>query len=437
MRNLKNINHSTLIPNSDLEVSAATWDPSTDSLLCAFGPSEDNSLIEIRRWPGKTPGTSQGKDSTVLVDELPQIVASWDAPSPSPDLPSDKIIDLYYFGDEKKACVVLAGGDIALVREDPLPDEEDIEIVGSVDAGISGAKWSPDEDLLVISTGSHMLLFMTRQFEITKEVSMTPDDLKASKHVSVGWGKSETQFKGKRAKALLDPTMPTKVEEGALSPFDRHQVAVSWRGDGVFMAISSVESDIRRVIRIYSREGILDSVSEPVDGLEAALSWRPAGNLIAGIQRLQDHVDVIFFERNGLRHGQFSLRLTAEEMNAWNSDIFLDWNYDSTVLAVSLKDRVQLWTMGNYHYYLKQEIVVSETSRSLGPIRVSWKSYLPLSLAIYSSGTVPSHDIIKLKTLLTGIDIIKVLEYMSVAVSGSTIPPDDLGLVTVVDGSSF
>jgi elongator complex protein 1 len=187
-------------------------------------------------------------------------------------------------------------------------------------------------------------------------VAMTLEDLKASSHVSVGWGKKETQFKGKGAKALRDPTMPEKTDEGVLSPNDDSKTHITWRGDGAYLAISTIEAGTRRLIRVYSREGVLDSVSEPVDGLEGAISWRPAGNLIAGLQRMEDCINVVFFERNGLRHGQFSLRLSYDQMRLPDQHICLSWNSDSTVLAVMMTDCTQFWTMGNYHWYLKQEI---------------------------------------------------------------------------------
>jgi elongator complex protein 1 len=89
-----------------------------------------------------------------------------------------------------------------------------------------------------------------------------------------------------------------------------------------------------RVIRVYNREGVLQYTSEPVDKLEHVLSWRyelyiqrfsfflqlclqfckfflrPSGNLITSSQRLPDKHEIIFFEKNGLRHGEFSLRET-------------------------------------------------------------------------------------------------------------------------------
>lgn len=313
------------------------------------------------------------------------LITSWDAPSPNPNLASDQILDLHFFGDILTACLVLAGGDIVVVREEPHDGEERIEIVGSVDEGIAAAAWSPDEELLCIVSKVDTLIYMSRTFEGIKDVSMMPDDLKLSKHVSVGWGKKETQFQGKGAKALRDPTMPEKVDQGVLSPNDDLCAAVSWRGDGAFVAINTVEAAERRVIRVYSREGVLDSVSEPVDGLEGALSWRPSGNLIAGVQRLQDRVDVVFFERNGLRHGQFTLPNTAGTGIPSVETVSLSWNTDSTVLAVTICERVQLWTSGNYHWYLKQEI---KRIGDASPRPVSWHPEKPLRLWTMGSGTL-------------------------------------------------
>lgn len=281
------------------------------------------------------------------------------------------------------ACLVLAGGDITVVREEPQAGEDRIEIVGSVDEGITAARWSPDEELLAITTKAETLVFMSRSFEGVTDVAMTSEDLKASNHVSVGWGKKETQFKGKGAKAMRDPTMPEKIDEGVLSSNDDSRANISWRGDGAYLALSTIEGGARRVIRVYSREGVLDSVSEPVDGLEGALSWRPVGNLIAGIQRLDDRVDVVFFERNGLRHGQFTLRLSSEQLHKPEEYIKLGWNSDSTVLAVVMGDHTELWTMGNYHWYLKQVI---NTEILLASSPLVWHPEKPLRFLTASSG---------------------------------------------------
>lgn len=248
------------------------------------------------------------------------------------------------------------------------------------------------------------------------EVNLTAEDLKASNHVSVGWGKKETQFQGRGAKALRDPTIPEKVDQGLPSSYEDGSTSISWRGDGAYVAVNSVQQDNRRVIRVYSREGELDSASEPVDGLEASLSWRPSGNLIAGIQRLSDRTDVVFFERNGLRHGQFTLVSPRPQTVESSPNIQLEWNSDSTVLAVILKDTVQLWTTGNYHWYLKQEIPKPSTGTSSS---LSWHPEKALRFAVVSSEAVLTAELA-----------------LQVA-RGSCHAPNDTGAVAVIDGSTL
>ncbi|EGD93877.1 IKI3 family protein [Trichophyton tonsurans CBS 112818] len=412
MRNLRNIRFSEVPLLGGLPLAATAWDASTDSLICAFGPAEDNAVIELKSKP-----QHEDANPEALPGDM-SLIASWDAPCPNPDMKCDRVLSLQYFPDTLIICLVLEGGDIVVVREEPQPGEDKIEIVGSVDAGISAAAWSPDEELLAISTKANTLLYMTRDFEGTADIALSQEDLKISQHVSVGWGKKETQFQGKRAKALRDPTMPEKVDEGKLSEFDDGKTTLSWRGDGAYLALNSIETGIRRVIRVYSREGALDSVSEPVDGLEGALSWRPSGNLIAGIQRLDDRIDVVFFERNGLRHGQFTLRLSKEERLSWASNITLAWNVDSNVLAVQFKDRIQLWTTGNYHYYLKQEIPLSIDGAS--PLcTFRWHHEKAMRFTTSSPTSLVDTD------------------WVFEVAAGSTIIPNDFGSTAVIDGCTL
>lgn len=406
MRNLRNIKHARFkFEHEKTNLSATAWDANDDSLVLGFGPSEDDPAITLKRLPF---GAQHAIDAISI--------ASWDAPSPNPDLAIDRIINLHCFSDTRSISLVLAGGDIVIVREEPQSGQDSIEIVGSVDAGISAAAWSPDEELLVIVTAADTLIFMTRDFEGVANVTLSPEDVKVSNHVSVGWGKKETQFKGRGvAKTLRDPTVPEYVDEGTLSLLDDAAACISWRGDGQYLAINSIleTEPRRRIIRVYSREGTLESVSEPINGLEGALSWKPSGQTIAGVQRRDDRIDVVFFERNGLRHGQFSLRLDETEITSTGSKITLGWNVDSTILAVSMADRIQLWTVSNYQYYLKQEIRFDEIS---GPASFKWHPEKPLDL-------VSTND-----------RELRHLTYKFQVCRGSVSPPNDLGTVAVIDG---
>ncbi|KAI0852097.1 IkappaB kinase complex, IKAP component [Daldinia vernicosa] len=411
MRNLRNVRFNAWKSSTDLTEEAITstcWDPAKDEILCTFGPSDTDGRIRLVRILEHVRASS--------IDIECRDIASWDAPSPNPDLAVDRVISSHHFSDTSTTCLVLEGGDIVVVQELEGPNSHDgvhIEIQGSVDEGITAASWSPDEELLAITTKSNTVIFMSRSFDCIADMTMSVDDLKASKHVSVGWGKKETQFQGRGAKALRDPTIPEKVDQGVLSPNDDGSTTISWRGDGAYVAINSVEIGIRRAIRVYSRDGVLDSVSEPVDGMECALSWRPAGNLIASTQRFEDRVDVIFFERNGLRHGQFSLR-APEGRSLSNDRIRLEWNSDSTVLAATLDDRIQLWTMGNYHWYLKQEIPTQKR-----PFSLAWHPEKPLRFA----SAVP--------------DRLLLAEYIFEIARGSLTPPYDYGAVAVIDGKTL
>ncbi|OAA44291.1 elongator complex protein [Metarhizium rileyi] len=397
MRNLRNVRFGRW---SHPNITSACWDPEKDEVVCTIGPTADSSTIELVRI-SESDLTSH------------KTVASWEAPSPAPDLPVDRVVNIQYLSGSGVTCLALEGGDIVTVQEDQFSDNgAHIEIVGSIDAGISAARWSPDEELLIVTTKANTAIFMGASFDPVAEVTMTADDLKASKHVSVGWGKKETQFQGRGAKALRDPTIPERVDEGLPSAYEDDSTTVSWRGDGAYAAINSVQQGSRRVIRVYSREGDLDSASEPVDGLEGTLSWRPSGNLMAGLQRLGDRIDVVFFERNGLRHGQFTLRCPQRSVLS-HKKIRLEWNSDSTVLAVILTDSIQLWTMGNYHWYLKQEIPIGAGFSCL-----SWHPEKALRLASASSSETV------------------IIEEVFHTARGSCLPPYDTGAVAVIDGDT-
>jgi elongator complex protein 1 len=112
----------------------------------------------------------------------------------------------------------------------------------------------------------------------------------------------------------------------------------------------------RRVLRIYNRDGVLQSTAEAVPGLEHPLSWRPSGNLIVGAQRFgtfpgagkgrEGRHDIVFFEKNGLRHGEFGLRhgspgvgpSDAKERK-WGYKVKeVCWSADSNVLLVWIEE---------------------------------------------------------------------------------------------------
>lgn len=172
----------------------------------------------------------------------------------------------------------------------------------------------------------------------------------------MGWGSKQTQFHGSLGKAAAQAPAVTKVGS---SPDDDGVPRISWRGDGAYFVISSFSSPSpdglsKRILRVYDRQAALQSTSEDVPGLEHTLVWRPSGNLIVATQRFgfegggagrMERHDVVFFERNGLRHGEFGLRmadiggrlkgLESADERKWGYKVKeVDWSSDSNILSV-------------------------------------------------------------------------------------------------------
>lgn len=186
----------------------------------------------------------------------------------------------------------------------------------------------------------------------------------------MGWGAQETQFHGSIGKAGRDavaglPAASALSQPGTSLPapdsttsFDDQSIRISWRGDGAFFVVSATfgvrqSNEQQRRLRFYSRTAVLQATSEVTPGLEGCLAWQPSGSIIAA--SALNSTQIIFFERNGLRRYEFSLK---EERPEYNTLVRrLAWNADSTVLAVHLERRgeedrakrhcIQLWRRSN------------------------------------------------------------------------------------------
>lgn len=348
------------------------------------------------------PVTARIQDGYVLVEQHGSgttLLASFDVPQLSPD-EADHIVDLHHSEEDDSLCLIMYGGDIVTVQLSESTPKDAVEIIGTIDQAVLAAQWSPDEEIVAILT-SESLNILTRQFESLAEVPIAEQDLNATSAVSVGWGRPETQFRGKNTPR--DPTLPISIDEGILSKNDRRDARISWRGDAQYLSITTVQRD-RRAIRVYSRDGALDSVSEAVNGHEGPLSWKPNGSLISSTQLLPDGTTkCIMFERNGLRHGDFDLRITEPVKDLY-------WNYDGTVLASRTNRHIDLWVVSNYHYSLKARIPIEDITE------LKWHPEEPLNLLVTSPDQL--YDI-KFRWRIT---------------SQEPLAPNDFGLVAMVDG---
>ncbi|RZF38626.1 hypothetical protein LSTR_LSTR015983, partial [Laodelphax striatellus] len=222
-----------------------------------------------------------------------------------------------------------------------------IDCIGSVDSGLKAMGFSPDLEVLVLATGGDTLILMDGLFNPIVEVSLNSTEPVEKQMVNVGWGKKETQFHGSEGKAARTKTIETDVN---LNLEDDHGLRITWREDSSLFAVSfwcSVEH--ARKIKIYNNRGKLQCNSEVLPGLEQTISWRPSGNLIAFGQTLPNKHVIGFLEKNGLRHGECVLPPDTQVKE-------ICWNINSTIMCLVCEKSLQLWTMNNYHWYLKQEI---------------------------------------------------------------------------------
>ncbi|CAJ1059191.1 elongator complex protein 1 [Xyrichtys novacula] len=295
---------------------------------------------------------------------------------------SGEVVGLQDLAELESACLATAGGDVILFNLNTCK----LECVGSVDSGLTSMSWSPDEELVILTTGQETIIMMTKDFEPITEVGIHQDDFGEGKFVTVGWGKKETQFHGSEGKQAAQ----RKIQEvQPAAAWDDRRPRVTWRGDGQLFAVSAVcpQTGARKV-RVWNREGVLQATSEPINGLEQALCWKPSGSLIASTQRHPNKHSVVFMEKNGLLHGDFTLPFSKDQAKVKD----LLWNSDSTVLAVWLEDMkagedqqvntyIQLWSVGNYHWYLKQSLDFGRDSQK-APVSILWDPERPLRLHV-------------------------------------------------------
>lgn len=218
---------------------------------------------------------------------------------------------------------------------------------------ISAVASSPDQDLLAVILGDDKLVLSSRG-TVVIEKNLHDKHSECIEKVDVGWGSKETQFHGSEGKEAR------KVAQKPIVPASDHddrRHKIIWRGDGCFFATSSIHQiNGNRYLRIWTNEGLLQYESEYVEGLEDTLTWRPDGSLITSSQSIGDKHKIIFFEKNGLTHGEFDLPNPANQFKIKH----LEWSPDSKILAIQgnhidekTTNLVYFYHRNNYHWYQK------------------------------------------------------------------------------------
>ncbi|CAH0724919.1 unnamed protein product, partial [Brenthis ino] len=279
---------------------------------------------------------------TVWTKNLSDMVSSENAP-----------VNITFLGLINCVSVGLANGELITLSNFGATSD----LAGVCDNGLLAMEWSPDQELLVLVTKDLKVILMSCTYDPINEQSLISEEFGEKQFVTVGWGKKETQFhgsEGKHARTKTDVVADDNIE-------DSNRILISWRGDGNLFAVGFTMEGIRR-FKVFDREGNLQYTSEKQTGLEANLSWRPSGNVIATTQKIADKHIVAFFEKNGLKHGSFDIPINS---NTIVEDLL--WSSDSEILTIVCKDKsdssqkILLFTTSNYHWYLKQTLVFEKS----------------------------------------------------------------------------
>lgn len=189
---------------------------------------------------------------------------------------------------------------------------------------------------------------------------------------------------------------------------------ITWRGDGAFFATCGYASQGAQTqgtqsqgtqsaeVCVWERTCALHSRSTLGSGESLLsgprlISWRPSGQLIAALSPPLSSSSsssssspisqrVVFFERNGLRHGEFNLRgsLTQGRVSQ------LGWSCDSEILSALVDGTIQLWNSSNYHWALKKEIFLradNAKEKNDELLGFEWDPEDPHCLRAFSKGT--------------------------------------------------
>jgi len=115
----------------------------------------------------------------------------------------------------------------------------------------------------------------------------------------------------------------------------------------------------------------------------------PNGSLVTGFQRRilpngKISPEIVFWERNGLRHGEFVMPKADKDDETRVHG--LSYNIDSSLLAVHCtldgQEQLQIYSRSNWKWYCKQIVYIQ--ANTLGLVTLLWHKKYQLLLAFVS-----------------------------------------------------
>ncbi|EGR32772.1 inhibitor of kappa light polypeptide gene enhancer in b- kinase complex-associated protein, putative [Ichthyophthirius multifiliis] len=212
------------------------------------------------------------------------------------------------------------------------------ESVGCIENGILGFSYSPNQDVIVIATGNNTLITLDNNFDIQNEVPL--NDNNEEIYICNNQKNCCVYFSWKADAKFFVCNYPVKNGRKCLTRSVQLEV-------------------IKSAAKPESNNGIVQSVSEQaIQNLQGQVCWQPTSNLIVGYDFFKNNTRIIFWEKNGLRHGEFILNINPNEIRQSN-EIYIQnilFNKDSEILAIQLDENILLYHKSNYQWFLKKII---------------------------------------------------------------------------------
>lgn len=259
-----------------------------------------------------------------------------------------EVVNCEYLSLNNEICIATECGEVLIINL----DTKNHELVTFCDDGIEKMLWSPDQEVITFITKTKKVVVMTSTYEVINETQLNDINFGEKEFINVGWGKKETQFHGSEGKQAAKQKLELNIEIQENDKLDS-KINITWRGDSELFAVSYIGQN-GRMFKVFNKEGILQYTSERLNGLGSCIAWKPSGSIIAVPHRLPNKSTIGLFEKNGLRHREINLPFNIDNEKICD----LKWSNDSDILSIHTeyenKSRLYIYTVCNYHWYLKQ-----------------------------------------------------------------------------------
>ncbi|OTF80521.1 hypothetical protein BLA29_003869 [Euroglyphus maynei] len=114
--------------------------------------------------------------------------------------------------------------------------KQSLNSIDHASGGIDGAKFSHDQELLVIITRNNVMLLYNKLLALKRRYDLNVEEYGASEMINVNWGSKATQFHGQ---GMRDHRI-VEQQTVTLTEWDDHKCFIDWKHDDYHYTINFV-----------------------------------------------------------------------------------------------------------------------------------------------------------------------------------------------------